>query len=297
MNPVILDWPEDETDLWPWLESQLTSNCLRSLVQQLESFQQSSENNIPPLDAQQQLREVFGGGLPEMLRSGLLGLDDATRQKLLNCISRQPRLLLTLQEIVLCDGSDYWDKVSRTDMSGKPSPFELFRPSSLPQMSVASTTISTAKVEAKDRRWLLALTALAATVVVGVTVWLLDSGSLANRTDGQFFARRGLLETPSTEAELVVRIATSVRRDWREFDGTFREKLLALRDSCDILLAARLDQLSDSKRKDLRERCQKWKSTLTEYLQQLDAQGDLDEIRANADATVDKLTRAIEQLA
>lgn len=297
MNPVILDWPEDEMDLWPWLESQLTSSNLRSLVQQLESFQQSSDDNRPPLDAQQQLCEVLGGGLPEMLRRGLLVLDDATRQKLLICIAGQPRLLLTLQEIVLRDGSDYWDKVLPTDANGSPTTSVVSQSSALPLVQDVSGPISKAKVEKTDRRWLLALAALAATVVVGVTVWRLDYGSLANRSGGHFFARSGLLDAPSTEAELVVNIATSVRRDWKEFDGTFREKLVALRDSCDVLLAARLEQLSDSKRKDLRDRCQKWKSTFTEYLQQLDAQGDLEQIRVNADATVDKLTRAIEQLA
>ncbi len=304
MNPLALELPEDKT-LWAtWLDHQVVGPELRLLVRQWELL----SNNIsePPSGESwdDRLVALYSEQLPEILARGLSALptDD------LLTLIRQPRLLLALQEQVFIGGGPYWENLARPDshleatarcksrvleaigaQASSESPgAESTRP---PATVTPATPIAVPRASRHFSRSLVYLAAMAASILIAVFF-------LQPKNQGRFFDRTGLLVSSLEGREFTQSLANAMREDWDpdSSDAAFRSQVQALRDSCQRLLAADLQQLSPAVAEDLRTRCRKWQATLTEMLVALDNGRPVPEVRQQANQLVDRLVKILNEL-
>ena len=96
MTILILDMPEEMSDLCDWLTHHLTGPSLAEVVSELMTIHQSQD--CPTLD------DVFGTQLNDVLSTGLEAHHAGQIQQLL----LTPTLLLDLQERIACEGGSHW---------------------------------------------------------------------------------------------------------------------------------------------------------------------------------------------
>src|SRR5262245_17287775 len=100
MSLHAMEIPDDPAQLPGWLEGHLLGLGLAELVAGLTAVHGAARRGGPSLEEVlgQRRQAVLTGGLRELPR-------DALRQLLLH-----PQLLLELQELVLTEGTGYWDR-------------------------------------------------------------------------------------------------------------------------------------------------------------------------------------------
>lgn len=289
MNLTATELPDEIRD-WPaWLESQVVGSQLRFLVGQLETISGSQLRLEPHETWEIRLRSLLTEELSEVLENGLRGLSEKSLRELI----RQPRTLLALQELVFVEGGEYWNRVP---LSGE---LDLnIVPIKTQSKGVLQGTRSDKSVELRkpspltSRRTIAVVAALAATVLIAFFVMQ------PSASNARYFARVDLLTNQGEASDFLRSLSRAIDQDWR----TGREKtdlkseIRVLRDSCDSLLAAELAQLDTATAADLKQRCQKWRDTLTSYIVELDSGEPEDLVRKKADETVQKLVIAIENL-
>lgn len=307
MNIIALDLPTDP-QAWPgWLEQQLVGLELRDLVEQLEILQGGPEADVPKLE------QVMGEQWDRVRSDGLRVLPPATIADLI----RHPRILFELQQRVLEDGGEYWERVPRSERhrqlvqaqrerlaaaltftaTNAESPklgdrsTDTDRSRSL--VAVPSEPLSVKSHRMIDRRWLLATAALAAAMLLALLPWYRGPNSQ------KFFARPGLLAGTLREDDFFRQAADAIEADW---DTTvsdpqdLTQQLAELRNSCNELLAADLANLSANSRAELKGRCARWRDTFSQQLQRLSEDpGAFQKVQADANATVAKLVSVLRQ--
>jgi hypothetical protein len=289
MTPLALDLPEDKSQ-WPaWFEHQLLGSDLRLLVRQMELLAGQTTALPDGVTWEELLRVEFSDLLPKILSSGLSSLSPGDLQRLI----RKPRLLLALQECVFTDGGEYWRNFQRSDASAQSikSHQDRFVQEVERQTVRLATSQEAIGSNSSILKTLLFVASLAATILLAVFF-------LRPASNGRYFARAGLLTTAAKGNDFCKTLASAIREDWdpNATDAVFRRQLQDLKDSCERLIDAELPQLDAKVASDLRTRCTKWQSSLSDMLVQIDSGRSLADVQREANELVDRLVKVLGEL-
>lgn len=299
---------------WPaWLESELVGIQLYDLVQELELLSRT-EPKTNSLD------ESLGDSRQAVLEKGLSSLN--TNQ--LRTLLRNPQQLVELQELVFVEGGDYWQSVPRSDslqtivnqqwhalaselsasLESKQQTIEppLIVGASEPKEPVVRLA-NESNVDGRPnadstvfgRRTVVwpALAALAACLLLATIPFFRSSES------GQFFAHASIQKSSLVGKEYLELLTDTIRTDWNNQPiepGGVRDQLIAMRDSCDVLLDSDLRQLRPEVAAELKTRCGKWRTKFNDALDQLASGVDPHSVQTEANQTIEKLLEVLPEL-
>lgn len=299
---------------WPaWLESELVGIQLYDLVQELELLSRT-EPKTSSLD------ESLGESRQAVLESGLGSLSPSQLRTLL----RNPQQLIELQELVFVEGGDYWQSVPRSDslqtivnqqwhalaselfessvskdQTIEPPPIVVAPERDAPAVGLSSDTNVDVRPHSDSPllgRRTVVWTALAALAAC----FLLTIIPLFRSSEGaQFFARASLQRSSLVGKDYLELVADTIRSDWNnqpsEPNG-IRDQLIAIRDSCDVLLGSELGQLRPEVATELKTRCKKWQTKFNDALEQLASGADPNSVQAEANQIIRKLLEVLPEL-
>jgi DNA-directed RNA polymerase specialized sigma24 family protein len=270
---VLPTLPEDPAELAGWLDRQVTGPDLGLLIDELSVVH-------GPIPATTDLTSVLGPDRSAVLARGLGALSENHLRTLL----RHPALLAELQDVVAEAGEPYWDELfdhptlARIARDARERLAEaLRRPARPPRPPIYL------------RPWFVAL-ATAAVVLMTVVLekpptpkpWGWNSPRAVNRGE--------------TAAEHLTALAAAAA-EWharpRQTPAELRRALREMRDGCTAVLAADHRALPSEDRTWLADRCVSCGTKLDRHLADLQAGRPADEIRVEADETVDKLIQAL----
>lgn len=294
----VLDIPDDEVALAPWLDQQIVAPSLHEFVAELAAVHGASRPAGPAGRAA--AAAWLGDDLSAVLARGTAALGPARLRSLL----RDPWLLPGLQELAFVEGADHWTNlVVRTSPTAAEAGAGLLRrlvvagPARPLRESAPGLAVAAPRLDRERRSlgrapgW---LAALAACLLVAVATWSLLRPPVTgapwgwNRPDAFAAAAapdaylRGLADAaaewsnvvPSAEPQLAGRLAD----------------LLA---GCDRLIAAPHEPLAPADREWLVERCKAWREKIVGHVAALAESHDVVAVRHEADATVEKLVKAL----
>lgn len=282
-----LDIPERNDELASWLERELLDVHLLELVAGLEAFR-SAPAEAPAIE------DLLGDECEAVLTSGLSALTTAQLQALL----RHPRRLLDLQELVLEQGGDYWQRLPTPPQTQ--SLVDTAWAQIQSHLTTPSTGASLARTVRPQRRQMLSrILAVAALICVGVWGWWKFQAPPA-APPGWGWDRPGALTMNLSPPEYLNHLAAGAQ-DWfnkrPDTADALRTRLEQFRHGCDTLIAADHPQLAARDRDWLRERCTAWRGRIDEHLAALAATSEVAAVRSEADATVNKLIQALRDRA
>jgi hypothetical protein len=308
--------PDDRKDWATWLEKQILSLQLTTLVEQLITL---GSKHPPEITFQ----VWMANDRANILKYGLQQIDLPRIELLV----RNPALLLDLQKLVLLEGEEYWLKLPRSQSQIVYDKTVLNQVAAqidnpqAPSLALSDTAItnkaeknasreessngirhitSPSTTGAKRSSW-LTWTAIAATAAA---ILLAVFNPFLPAKQEKFFAAVEL-QTPTDTPQLALnRMAQRVQSDWqRNLNNRtdLQQQLLAFRDSCDFLidgpLVQTLDGLPINTIEDVRNRCRKWKTKATELIASLEAGASLDTIQQEADKMIETLTNKLREIA
>lgn len=287
MSFLVLDIPDQDSELPAWLERELVGLHLADLIAGLEVFQGEPRHDM-------ELDTALEGNLEAVLEHGLGALTDQQVRNLL----QHPRLLAPLQERVLLEGGAHWERIplSRpheqltadcwTSVCAAGSP-RVARPDPVPRGNPA---------EARRFPWAVTLSA-AALLLVAVFGWQQFS---SRQPAGWGWNKPGALADAATAPDYLLQLAAGAN-DWfnkrPDTPEDLATRLTQFRKGCETLIAAPHRPLAPEDRAWLVERCQAWSSKLETHITALESGADVEEVRADADATINKLIEALKQRA
>lgn len=282
------DIPDDPAALPAWLERQLVGLHLAEVVAELAAVQQAAPGGPS-------VQGLLGNRLPGVLAAGLGTLPASVLRQFL-C---HPTLLLELQELILVGGGPYWDRLAAAEAGTA----ELARRGRqrLPQLwgTPAETVLSLRGPRLPwYRRPVLVSLATAAVVLVAV----LGTQRLAPGPNGTAWAwnRPGVFRQ-DLPAPLYLEHLANAASDWfqqrPEEALPLARRLAAFREGCSVLILSEHAPLPPEDRQWLVSRCRDWAGKLDRHLAALEAGGDPVQVRAEADATIDKLIQALRSRA
>jgi hypothetical protein len=304
-NYPALDLPDDRSQ-WPgWLEKHLVGLNLGKLARQLVTL---GANRKPEIS----LSEWLGNSKQDILTKGLAPISEDRLQLLI----RNPALLLQLQELVLLEGEDFWQKVPRTEEHLKlaeetsrkvlatiqaktedPAMHSNYK--QLPP-SVSVQPRSIAKETKSNFGWWATLVAVAAGLAI------LVFNPLTTKPSNKFFANNQLKKTGIDSRQTLRQMAAQIRGDWQSNStdkATLQQQLIAFRDSCDELIDGQLagtlrtNGINPEQLADLQKRCRDWKTKSTELIESLVKGDPLPPISKAADEMIGKLIGRLEAVA
>jgi hypothetical protein len=273
MTLVLPTVPEDPAELAGWLDRQIVGPDLARLIAELSAVHGPSSETTD-------LATVLGPDREAVLARGLGVLSEDRLRTFL----RHPPLLAELQDTVTEAGSPYWDELfdhptlARVARNARDGLIEVLRPvRRYPRPPIYL------------RPWFVAL-ATAATVLMTVVL----ERTPAQRPWGWNVPRA--LSRGDTAAEHLTALADAAA-EWRnrprQTPAELRRAIKEMRDGCTALLAADHRALPAEDRAWLMDRCVAWGTKLDRHLADLQAGRPADEVRAEADETVDKLVQAL----
>lgn len=277
MSLAITTMPDNPKD-WPlWLEAQLVGDRLGEVVAELSVFQQPSTAIS--------LSEVIGKNQADVLAKGLCVLSpDQIRQ-----IIAHPKLLFALQELVLIEGCDYWQK--------QPVSFEslyLVEKQWHTITEKTSSAIVTLAATKSDKRranpWLVAF-ATAASVLAAVIVFdqlrVKETPQVAAIQWG--WSKPDALPNNADAKEYYTAMANAGAQwgDQRpENSRDLARRISEFRQGCSTLLLAEHKPLNPQQKKDLIDRCHNWAKKLDDALAKLESEANVENIRSDVDSIV-----------
>jgi len=301
-----LDLP-DSINQWPtWLEQQLVGLNLRQLVRQWEVLADIQPgSDLTSKSSEVQLRELLGKDLVSVLERGLSGLSEDR----LRALIQRPRLLLSLQEIVFCEGGAYWQSVPRatehqqaadrvrqqlfarlaTEANDTPATSDQ-SPHVLP--AFGRQVVQSPASSLSTRRIWMGLAALAASLIFAMLFWQSQAAG------GRYFARAGLLTSTQKGKQFGDLLAKAIREDWKQASqpNLLARELTTFRDSCDLVITGNFDQLDAQVVANFKQRCEKWRQAFSDYLDELKSGQPEKAVYQKANATVEKLLTFLEGL-
>tara|TARA_R110002095_G_scaffold200403_2_gene180629 strand:- start:905 stop:1783 length:879 start_codon:yes stop_codon:yes gene_type:complete len=288
MNLAAFDLPEETQAMQEWLAIQLTGANLSSVVAQLSAVHADQDQDLT-------LESVCGNQWENILQNGFSELTQTQLQQLLT----HSYLLLELQEHLLLEGGDFWQKqfLSQNDDSEiidhklalQEQLFSLATEPESVQQSVDYKKSSLRKI-----------------VVLGfVSVALLCVAVFLNRQPsapaGWGWNRPGALTADIPANQYLNRLADSANEWFKkptETKASLITRLTQFRAGCETLINAPHPQLSAEDRVWLIERCQAWAGKLDEQIVSLQkGTTDLKTADASADALINKLVKALRNRA
>ena len=328
MTLLLLDIPDDPTQLAGWLERMLVSRELGDLAAELHAIDAAARPERPTRG--ESLEDVCGPALPQLLDNGMQALPVETLRSLL----KQPRLLLDLQELILADGGEYWQKVEITPehqaavergwivlqaqlrgvgeppagggelmqkvepagnaIFAEPRPLGSGRPKPLPDGRGSARKRLVDDHAKYNRRW--AALAIAAALLMGVGLWFQRPAA----SPGWGWDRPGALVAELPAADYLNHLADGADEWFRKRPDSrvaLEKRLQEFRHGCDALIAAPHSQLAAKDRDWLKERCRAWAGKLEGHVADLQAGRDVSTVLAAADGTVRKLIDALRERA
>lgn len=287
MTLVLLEIPNDPA-AWPeWLERQIVGLDLGDLVDQLQLV-------VTPPAKNSTLADVCGSKLEDVLQQGLSKMDAVQIRSLL----RQPQLLVELQEKVLVDGGSYWRKLPVSVTHSTRVAIQKVKLTQAiteaPQIAPVASTGSPTADKRKSKTWLRQFTAALAVLVAVTAVWM----SRNPAAPGWGFQKSGLLSANVSSKEYLNSLADAAKGWFNKQPATVDAMVTRLdqfRQGCDTLLAAPHTQLQEADKAWLLERCNAWKGKIEGHIADLKTGSkNLDQVRQEADATVNKLIDALK---
>lgn len=288
MKLHVLDIPDDAAQLAPWLERQLVGLELGELVAELEAVHGTSPPKPKSLD------EIAGSQLSAALQNGLSAVSPNVLRQLLT----NPQALLELQERIFIDGGSYWSRVPATAdvldiVHGSWRRLE-------PTLTTDSGPIAApATISYRGRSWFahpaVVSLATAAMLLVGLFVW---DEFRTTAPSGWGWERPGALAANVPPDEYLNRLANSADEWFKkrpESAPELAKRILEFRRGCTTLIFAEHQPLAAADREWLVERCRVWAGKLDDHLAQLEAGGSVQDVRTQADDTVNKLIAALRE--
>jgi hypothetical protein len=276
MKLVLASVPDDTAELAGWLEHQIAGPDLGRLIDELTAVH--GTDNV-----RADLQAVLGHYQSQVLEKGLGELSE----KRLRALLRYPKLLAELQDAVIAAGSPYWDALF--DQPGLTSIVGRARMS----LDSTVTTPTVRPVRAPIYRHPL-LVSLATAAAVLIAVYIVQRPS--TQSDDWGWNKPGILTAAQTRGDHLNGLA-SAADEWknrpRNTPDELRQSLQEMRDGCTKVLAAKHEPLTLDDRAWLVERCVAWGTKLDKHLADLQTGRSIEEVRREADETVDKLAQAL----
>ncbi|WP_278465655.1 hypothetical protein [Gimesia maris] len=288
MNLAAFDLPEETQALSEWLVSQLTGDNLSSVVTQLSAVHADQDQDLT-------LETVCGDQWENILQNGFSELTQTQLQQLLT----HPYLLLELQELLLLEGSDFWQKhfLSQNNDSEITDnklalQEQLFSPPPEPE------TVQQPVDYKKSSYRKIAVLGFVSAALICVAVFLNQQPSAPA---GWGWNRPGALTADIPANQYLNRLADSANEWFKkptETKASLITRLTQFRAGCETLINAPHPQLSPEDRVWLIERCQAWADKLDEQIVALQkGTTDLKTADASADALINKLVKALRNRA
>lgn len=216
-------------------------------------------------------------------------------------LTQRPEYLLHLQERVLLEGGPFWDTIPRTPLiveAAQRGRKRLLEREVPPVAPASARTKSTTNTSA--RYWMVAVSSAAA-IVVGIFLGTQFTKSPASTTEVAWgWSKPGALKQDVTAPVYLSALADQAA-EWhnaRPTDApTLAKRINELRANCSTLLLAEHRPLAAADRDWLRERCRAWSQSFDQQLVALENGAAPNEVRAEMDKVVDKLTNALRQRA
>jgi hypothetical protein len=311
MNVILLDMPEDPTDLAGWLERQIAGPHLGALAAELAAFY--SAGSAASLD------DVLGGDRSAVLASGLPSVSMNVIKRLL----RNPGLLLELQDHVLVEGGPYWSTVRLADdhqqaireqadalrkaigveeaESGRAGTAGLQKVEDRlkPELKRSRDRLKPELLRHRPRaKWALwAAMAAAASVTVALLIYARSA-----RIDWGW-ARPGSIASEASPPAKLSRPDQYLNKLADEANEWFRgspssrteldRRLSQMQAGCDVLLGG----LAKANPDWLAERCRAWKTKFDQDRADLAAGADVDMVHKRADDEIRALVAALQKKA
>lgn len=300
MNLVAITIPEEPERLADWLERQLVGPDLGALVAELSAV------HGPPPAAPGLAGDLVGDRLAQVRACGLAALPPDALRRLL----RQPAALFELQELVLSEASDYWDRLLSADAT-------LDAPASRGEHRLSAFLDTWAPEGRREPalrpfpsrgRWyrrpvvVSLATAAALLLTVGAALWFAvdrfrPPHQVVPVATAWGWNRPEALAPEASDADYLRKLA-------READDYFAEqpdepaalarRILEFREGCTRLILAD-HPLQPATRDWLRERCNAWAEKIDGHLRSLEkANGrNTPQVRDDMAATVRQLQNAL----
>ncbi len=287
---VAFDIPDDSTQLAGWLERQLVGLHLGDLVATLRAVHGDGDGRS--------LEVLCDGKLPDALQHGLRRFDFTQLQGLLV----HPARLLELQERVFLEGGEHWRTVPRTEehLHEVTGGWALLPVPSSPSETPHNTTKKVEELTGRSahppsrlRRLAAGVAATIAAAVLVMVWWTPRHEPLA-----WGWNRPGTFASDVTAEEYLDRLADRAA-EWsgrpHDTPDQLRRDLTDFRRACLALLEAPHDRLPPAQRDELLKRCRKWRDKFDAQLAAIDAGGNVNDIRQDADKTVGSLVTALRK--
>lgn len=280
--------PDDPARLAGWLEEHLVGPDLGALVAELTAVHQ-------PAGATPSLADVLGAATVQ--ERGLAALPADRLRKLLT----HPRLLLELQELLLTSESAYWENAL-----AQAAPLEdlVQRGRQRCRPAAAPGTLTLPEPERPRQSWYrqswFASLVTAAAVLLAVAGYQHFAVQPAAVQTAWGWNKPGALREDGPASAYLDRLAAGAD-EW--FDKTpenptdLARRLGELRTGCAQLIVARHQPLSAADRLWLVDSCRRWAAQFDKQMAGLESGQSVQEVRAQTDATVSSMTKALRQRA
>ncbi len=285
MNLAAFDLPEETQALSEWLVTQLTGADLSSVVAQLAAVHSDQDQDL-------KLETVCGEQWQSILQNGLSELTQPQLQQLLT----HPYLLLELQEQMLLEGGEFWQKHFRNqnDDSEITNTKQLLQEQLHSQPLEPDTTVQQAVDYKRSSFRKIAALGFVSAALICVAVFLNQQPAAPT---GWGWNRPGALTADVPADQYLNQLADSANEWFKKPTKTKADlitRLTQFRKGCETLINAPHPQLSPVDRTWLIERCQAWAGKLDAQIVALQkGETDLKTADAAADALVNKLIKAL----
>lgn len=294
----VLDIPDEEAALAPWLDRQIVAPSLHEFVAELAVVHGAPRPARPAGRAA--AAAWLGDDLPAVLARGTAALAPARLGSLL----RDPWLLPGVQELAFVEGADHWTTlVMQTAPTATDAGAGLLRrlgaagPSRTPGDPAPGLAVAAPRPDRERRSlgrapgW---LAALAACLLVAVATWSLVRPPVTGAPWG--WNRPDALAAAATP-DAYLRGLADAAAEWSDVipsaEPQLAGRLADLLAGCDRLIAAPHEPLAPADREWLVERCKAWREKIAGHVAALAESHDVAAVRHEADATVEKLVKAL----
>ncbi|MCH9655018.1 MAG: hypothetical protein K0U86_01530 [Planctomycetes bacterium] len=287
MNLAAFDLPEQTHELSDWLVTQVTGPNLSSIVAQLSAIHSDQDHDLT-------IEAICGEQWNSIIQNGFSELTQNQFQQLLT----HPYLLMELQERLLLEGEEYWQKqfLNQNDDS------EIKQTKLIIQETLQKPILdSEATQQAEDfkkvpYRKIAALGFVSAALLFFAV--FLNQEPVA--TPGWGWNRPGALTADIPADQYLNRLADSANEWFKKPTDTkaaLLTRLTQFRNGCETLINAPHPQLTIKDRTWLIDRCRAWAGKLDNQIVALEKGADLKTADANADALIHKLVKALQNRA
>ena len=314
MKLMALEIPDDAAALAGWLEGHLVGLELAALVAELEAVHAHDQKQPEP-----SLDQVLGNSRAAVQSRGLeaLPLDQV------KVLLQHPRLLLELQERLLVEGGPYWRRMAPRN-AGREHRVAVERgwerlAATLSEDRVPATAIPFPRDAAAGsraqfapgprplRRLLggLAIMAASAAVLVAAVVIAMPGLGPGGENDADARAawgwnKRGALRYELSRDAYLNSLADSAHEWFNQRPDrpqALARRIAEFRQGCSVLIFSVHKPLPEEDRIWLVEKCRTWAMKLDAHLAAVEAGRDVLKVRAETDATIDRLEMALRERA